>query len=228
MLTRAATFVLLGAGREPRSYHYATDTVEAMLRGVYRLEEKHFVGLFNLGSKQRITIGDLAREVIAVSGKEIETAWDTSKPTLIWGQVLSCELGRELLDGWQPAVSLRDGLAACYQHIAARLGGLGPVSPASRDRTASFDLRGSCVRSFCIPNGSAGPDASTGKGADVSLLFFRRRSSADTFCFSTYKTFEGVAPAALPAVAHRGGAKAWLPRPRPARPTQPRSSFAMK
>ncbi|HEV2386394.1 MAG TPA: NAD-dependent epimerase/dehydratase family protein [Candidatus Acidoferrales bacterium] len=114
-------FVVLGAGRETRSYHYVTDTVEAMLRAVCKLEEKPLVGPFNLGSEQRITIGDLAREVIAVSGKEIEIAWDTSKPTLIWGQVLSCELARQLLDGWQPAVSLRDGLAACYRHIAARL-----------------------------------------------------------------------------------------------------------
>lgn len=34
---------------------------------------------------------------------------------------LSGPLTKQLLGGWQPAVSLRSGLEACYEHIARRL-----------------------------------------------------------------------------------------------------------
>jgi GDP-D-mannose 3',5'-epimerase len=114
-------FIVLGTGRETRSFHYVTDTIEAMLRAVQKLEAERLIGPFNLGSEERISIGDLAREVIAISGKKIDIAWDTSKPTAIWGQALSCALASRLLDGWKPAVGLRDGLKTCYQHISSRL-----------------------------------------------------------------------------------------------------------
>jgi len=117
----AGPFIVLGTGRETRSFHYVTDTVEAMLRAVQRLERENLVGPFNLGSEERISIGDLVREVVAISGKKIDITWDTSKPTAIWGQTLSCELANRLLDGWRPVVSLREGLNACYQHISGRL-----------------------------------------------------------------------------------------------------------
>jgi nucleoside-diphosphate-sugar epimerase len=98
-----------------------TDTVEAMLRGVQKLEADKRIGPFNLGSEERISIGDLVGEVISISEKKIEITWDKSKPTAIWGQVLSCELAKQLLDGWKPVVGLRDGLRACFEHIAGRL-----------------------------------------------------------------------------------------------------------
>ncbi len=43
------------------------------------------VGPFNLSAGERITIGNLAREIIAISGKPIQIEWDTNHPTLIWG-----------------------------------------------------------------------------------------------------------------------------------------------
>jgi nucleoside-diphosphate-sugar epimerase len=114
-------FVALGTGRETRSYHYVSDTVEAMLRTVQKLEGNRLVGPFNLGSEETISIAQLAAEVIRASAKQIEVVWDTSKPTLIWGQTLNCDFAKQLLDGWKPEVSLREGLAACYQHILHRL-----------------------------------------------------------------------------------------------------------
>jgi nucleoside-diphosphate-sugar epimerase len=74
-----------------------------------------------LGSEETISIAQLAAEVIRASAKQIEVVWDTSKPTLIWGQTLNCDFAKQLLDGWKPEVSLREGLAACYQHILHRL-----------------------------------------------------------------------------------------------------------
>ncbi|MGB9106575.1 MAG: NAD-dependent epimerase/dehydratase family protein [Terriglobales bacterium] len=114
-------FTALGTGAETRSYHFVTDTVEAILRSVHKLQELPCVGPFNLGAEERITIADLVREVIAASGKDIEVVWDQSHPTLIWGQAVDCSLAAALLDGWRPQVSLQHGLAICYEHISARL-----------------------------------------------------------------------------------------------------------
>ncbi len=118
---RMGPFSVLGTGRETRSFHYVTDTIEAILRAVQKLETEHLIGPFNLGSEERVSIGELVREVIATSGKDIEITWDTSKPTAIWGQALDCGLATKLLDGWRPVVSLPQGLAICYKHIAQRV-----------------------------------------------------------------------------------------------------------
>jgi nucleoside-diphosphate-sugar epimerase len=118
---RAGPFVVWGTGRETRSFHYVTDTIEAMLRAVQKLEDEKLIGPFNLGSEERISIGDLVSEIIAISSKKIEVTWDQSKPTAIWGQVLKCELASQLLGGWRPVVNMRDGLRACYRHISGRL-----------------------------------------------------------------------------------------------------------
>lgn len=114
-------FKVLGTGAETRSYHFVSDTIEAFLRSVQKLETTPIVGPFNLGAEERISIGDLAREVIAVSSKPIQIEWDKSHTTLLWGQAVDCSLASKLLDGWKPQVSLNEGLSTCYQHIAARL-----------------------------------------------------------------------------------------------------------
>jgi nucleoside-diphosphate-sugar epimerase len=114
-------FTVLGTGEETRSYHFVSDTIEAFLRSAQKLESSRLVGPFNLGCEERISIGDLAREVIAISGKRISIEWDTNHPTLIWGQAVACGLASNLLDGWKPQVSLHDGLSICYEHIGSRL-----------------------------------------------------------------------------------------------------------
>lgn len=116
-----APFVVMGTGKETRSYHYITDTVEAMMRAVEKSQEMPLVGPFNLGSEEQISIGELVREVIALSGKAIEIDWDTRCQTAIWGQALDCTMASQLLDGWRPEVTLLEGLRMSYHHIEGRL-----------------------------------------------------------------------------------------------------------
>lgn len=120
-------FKVWGTGAETRSYHFVSDTIEAFLRSVQKLEKSQLVGPFNLGAEERISIGDLAREVILISGRPIEVEWDTSHTTLIWGQAVDCTLAAKLFDGWKPQVSLHEGLSVCYEHIRSRLQGNGSV-----------------------------------------------------------------------------------------------------
>ncbi len=116
-----APFVVMGTGKETRSYHFVSDTVEAMLRAVQKSQHASLVGPFNLGSVERVSIEELVREIVALSGKPIEISWDTAQPTAIWGQALDCTLAAQILDGWKPRVTLREGLDICYRHIEARL-----------------------------------------------------------------------------------------------------------
>lgn len=114
-------FVVLGTGVETRSYCYVDDIVDGFLRAVQKLDQQQLVGPLNLGSEERITMGDLAREVIRVSGKDIEIAFDSSHPTVIWGQALDCTLAKQVLDGWVPRVTLHEGLERFYAHVENQL-----------------------------------------------------------------------------------------------------------
>jgi nucleoside-diphosphate-sugar epimerase len=118
---RLSPFRVLGTGKETRSYCFVGDIVAGIMTSVERLADQACVGPFNLGAEGRVTIGELARTVVDISGKEITIEFDTSHPTLIWGQALDCSLASSLLGGWRPVVGLREGLQLCYREIEARL-----------------------------------------------------------------------------------------------------------
>ncbi len=50
-----------------------------------------------------------------------ETRRPFRAPSTVWGQSVDCSRARRLLDGWQPAVPLREGLSKVYEYVASRL-----------------------------------------------------------------------------------------------------------
>lgn len=114
-------FVVLGTGTETRSYCYIDDIIGGFLAAVRKLDQQQLVGPLNLGAEERITIAALAREVIRVSGKDIEITFDSSHPTVIWGQALDCTRAKEVLDGWVPVITLREGLERVYANVEQQL-----------------------------------------------------------------------------------------------------------
>lgn len=114
-------YVVLGTGVETRSYCYVDDIVDGFFAAVSKLDQQQLVGPVNLGSEERITIGELAREVIRISGKDIQISFDSSHPTVIWGQALDCKLAKDLLGGWAPVISLREGLGRVYACVEEQL-----------------------------------------------------------------------------------------------------------
>lgn len=115
-------FVIWGSGIETRSYCYVDDVLDGILRMVEKLDERQIVGPINLGSEERIRIEDLAKEVIKISGKEIEIVKDKSKDTIIWGQALDCSKAKILLDGWTAKTPIQTGLKKSYENILERYG----------------------------------------------------------------------------------------------------------
>lgn len=120
-------FVVLGTGNETRSYCYIEDVVDAILLAAERLDQETLLGPLNVGSEERISIRDLARAIIAISGKPIDPVYDTSHQTSIWGQALDCSRARHLLNGWQPRTPLDEGLRRVYEHMLHRIHGKAPA-----------------------------------------------------------------------------------------------------
>jgi nucleoside-diphosphate-sugar epimerase len=114
-------FILLGSGKETRAFCYVGDILDAFLLLVEKLDSRRIIGPLNIGSADRVTINDLAQQIIAISGKPIEIVHDLSHPTTIWGQALDCSRAAEMLDGWRPRISLAQGLERTYRHIEERL-----------------------------------------------------------------------------------------------------------
>lgn len=114
-------FIIKGTGEETRSYCYVGDVVDALLLAAQKLDEQPSLGPLNIGSEERIKIGDLAREVVAVSGKEIPITHDLTHSTSIWAQIPDCSRAREVLDGWRPKTPLREGLARVYREMVSRI-----------------------------------------------------------------------------------------------------------
>jgi len=118
---RLTPFSIRGSGEETRTYCYVTDAVDAMMRAVEKLDDQRQVGPLNIGGEDRVRVADLARKVIAVSGKSIELVTLPAPPPVTMSQSLDCSRARDVLDGWRPKVSLETGLRSLYQHVESQL-----------------------------------------------------------------------------------------------------------
>lgn len=98
-----------GDGRQTRSFCYIDDC----LRGILALMESDYDKPVNIGSERLVTIDELADIVIAISGKKIEKRYNTAAPQGVRGRNADLSLARRVL-GWEPKVSLEEGLATTY------------------------------------------------------------------------------------------------------------------
>jgi len=73
-----------------------------------------------VGSETRITIIDLARMIVSLSGKDIEIVL-TPAETLVWGQAVDCSEALRLLDEWRPEMPLSEGLRRVFEYARGLL-----------------------------------------------------------------------------------------------------------
>ncbi len=110
-----------GDGEQTRSFCYVDDCVE----GIYRLMQSDCREPLNLGSEEMVTINELARIIIELAGKRGITVRHIDGPQGVRGRNSDNRRLRELL-GWEPSVTLREGLVPTYGWIEKQV--------ASRDR----------------------------------------------------------------------------------------------
>lgn len=111
-------FIAWGDGKQSRDFLYVSDVSDALLK----LEEKasNPPPVVNLGSDETVPIGKLAEKIVELSGKAIEIRYDTSKPVGPISRTADITKARALL-GWQPKVSLEEGLKRTYAWVIERL-----------------------------------------------------------------------------------------------------------
>jgi len=103
---------IIGDGEQTRSFLYIEDCLE----GVRRLmEAKNFHGPVNIGSEEMVSIKQLARMVIDISGKKLRIK-HIKGPQGVRGRNSDNRLIRKKL-GWEPKMKLMDGLKETYKWI---------------------------------------------------------------------------------------------------------------
>jgi len=106
------TIVIWGDGKQTRSYCYIDDCIE----GTSLLMESDYEKPFNIGSERLVTIDELADMIIRISGRKMYKSYDLSAPQGVRGRNADIALARNVL-GWEPKVSLEEGLAKTYKWI---------------------------------------------------------------------------------------------------------------
>jgi GDP-D-mannose 3',5'-epimerase len=105
-----------GDGEQTRSFTYIDDTIE----GLFRIMESEFTEPINLGSSQLVTINGLVDIVEGIAGVKLERKYNLSAPQGVRGRNSDNTLIRERL-GWEPSISLEDGLDKTYRWIQEQL-----------------------------------------------------------------------------------------------------------
>ena len=111
-----------GDGQQTRSFLYVDECIEA----VFKLMKSDFVGPVNIGSEEMISINDLAKMVINISGKNIavnniygQDFYDKYKfkcPTGVRGRNSHNKLYFEKI-GWEVSQPLVEGMVKTYEWI---------------------------------------------------------------------------------------------------------------
>jgi nucleoside-diphosphate-sugar epimerase len=105
-----------GDGEQTRSFCYIDDCIQ----GIYRLMQSDHREPLNLGTDRMVTINELARIIMAASGKRDIAIRHVDGPQGVRGRNSDNTRLRDVL-GWQPGIDLEEGLAPTYRWIEARM-----------------------------------------------------------------------------------------------------------
>ncbi|MEQ9553576.1 MAG: GDP-L-fucose synthase [Coleofasciculus sp. G3-WIS-01] len=112
-INKAEAVEIWGTGSPLREFLYVDDLADAL---VFLMDHYNEIQFVNVGTGEEVSIKELALLIKAVIGYEGELKFDSSKPD---------GTPRKLLDtskinaaGWQPKISLKQGLELTYQWFA--------------------------------------------------------------------------------------------------------------
>ncbi len=106
-----------GDGRQTRSFLYIDDWVEAtwkFLNGKYKGE------IINIGSDKEITIIDLARKIISLTGSNSEILFLPKRDDDPSRRAADLKKAKDLL-GWEPKINLNNGLMKTIEWFKVKL-----------------------------------------------------------------------------------------------------------
>jgi len=110
-------FCVWGSGTQARAFIHVNDIVEAIIQA---LEKGFDCGPIQIGPAQCTSIKDIAQKVIEISRKDITPFYDISKPEGDKARCADYSKAKRIL-GWEPSVSLEDGLRELYDWIKQQI-----------------------------------------------------------------------------------------------------------
>lgn len=113
-----------GDGEQTRSFMYVDDCVE----GLIRIMASDYRDALNLGTDELVTINQLVDLVAAAADKRISKRHNMTGPQGVRGRNSDNSLLRRVL-GWEPSITLRQGLAITYPWIEKELRKAGCAAP---------------------------------------------------------------------------------------------------
>jgi GDP-D-mannose 3',5'-epimerase len=123
-LTGRHTIDIWGDGEQTRSFQYIDDCTQ----GTDLIMHSDIEEPINLGSSELVTINGLVDIVEGIAGLKLERRYDLSAPQGVRGRNSDNTLIQERL-GWEPSISLRDGLERTYRWIYDQEAALLAVAP---------------------------------------------------------------------------------------------------
>jgi GDP-D-mannose 3', 5'-epimerase len=121
-----------GDGQQTRSFMYVDDCVE----GLVRLMASNYYEPVNLGTDRLVTINQLIDLVSSVAGKRLKKRHDLSKPQGVRGRNSDNTLLNQVL-GWEPAITLEQGLTTTYRWIEEELRKAGRIQTIAAGQAAT-------------------------------------------------------------------------------------------
>jgi len=121
-----------GDGQQTRSFMYVDDCVE----GLVRLMASNYSEPLNLGTDRLVTINQLIDLVSSVAGKRLNKRHDLSKPQGVRGRNSDNTLLNRVL-GWEPAITLEQGLTTTYRWIEEELRKAGRIQTIAAGQAAT-------------------------------------------------------------------------------------------
>ena len=114
---RGESVTLFGDGSQTRSFMYVDDLVE----GVWRLLGSNYVGPVNVGNPSEMTLRAMAEKVIEITGSSSSIEMMQLPPDDPKVRRPDITLAQKVLDGWEPRVSIEDGLSRTRDYFIEAL-----------------------------------------------------------------------------------------------------------
>jgi dTDP-glucose 4,6-dehydratase len=114
---RGEDVTVYGDGSQTRSFCYVDDLIE----GIWRLLNSSYVGPVNLGNPSEMSLRAMAEKIVEITGSKSEIVQKPLPPDDPRVRRPNIDLARKVLDGWEPVVSIEEGLERTREYFVMEL-----------------------------------------------------------------------------------------------------------
>lgn len=112
---RGEDITIFGNGMQTRSFQYVDDLVEGTIRMMNSAPD--FAGPVNIGNPNEFTMLELAQNVLELTGSKSQLVYKPLPQDDPTQRQPDISLAKEILNGWEPKVQLREGLTKTINYF---------------------------------------------------------------------------------------------------------------